>query len=141
MTRRFADFSRPAPAPWRWTDTVLVALGLAIAVGAFVALGLLFLMVHPAGARDLGQWDDKSAIAQWYKALKQPDNPVMSCCGKADAYWADKVETGPNGELIAVITDDRPDEPLGRRHVPVGYHACFPTPDVLKCFWAPPSGS
>tara|TARA_R110000868_G_scaffold409826_1_gene696161 strand:+ start:4020 stop:4469 length:450 start_codon:yes stop_codon:yes gene_type:complete len=115
MTRLFADFSRPAPAPWRWTDTVLVALG------------ILFLMVHPAGARDLGQWKDADQhIGQWYRSLMQPDNPNLSCCGKADAYWADKVETGPNGEMIAVITDDRPDEPLGRRHVPPGTRIVVP---------------
>jgi len=28
------------------------------------------------------------------------------------------------------------------RHSPDGrFHACFPTPEVLKCFWAPPPGS
>lgn len=49
MTRRFADFSRPAPQPWRWTDTVLVTIGSIIAVGAFAALGLIFLLVKPSG--------------------------------------------------------------------------------------------
>lgn len=90
------------------------------------AIALLIITAAPAAARDLGQWDDKSAISQWYKALRQPDNPAMSCCGESDAYWADKVETGPNGELIAVITDDRPDEPLGRRHVPPGTRIVVP---------------
>lgn len=140
MTRRFADFSRPAPAPWRWTDTILVALGSAIAVASFVALGLLFLLVHPAGARDLGQWEKENPyIGEWFRALKQPDNKFMSCCGEADAYWADQTETGPNGELIAVITDDRPDEPLGRRHVPVGTKFVIP-PHKIKFDQGNPTG-
>ncbi|MBI1202522.1 MAG: hypothetical protein GC182_08430 [Rhodopseudomonas sp.] len=80
-----------------------------------------------ARARDLGQWDDASAIAQWYRSLMQPDQPTISCCGEADAYWADKVETGPNGETLAIITDDRNDGPLGRHHVPAGTRIVVPS--------------
>lgn len=88
---------------------------------------LCIFILAPAAARDLGQWGDQDqAIAEWFATLKQPDNPVSSCCGEADAYWADKAETGPNGELIAVITDDRPDEPLRRPHVPIGTRIVVP---------------
>jgi hypothetical protein len=41
-------------------------------------------------ARDLGQWENGDpAIKQWYQALMQPDVPSASCCGEADAYWAE----------------------------------------------------
>ena len=49
----------------------------------------------------------------------QPDNPSMSCCGEADAYWADEVET-KGDKVIAIITDTRPDGPLGRRPIAPG---------------------
>ena len=70
-----------------------------------------------ANARDLGQWENADpAIRQWYQALMQPDNPYASCCGEADAYWADEIHVR-DGKTYARITDERPDEPLGRRHV------------------------
>ena len=41
-------------------------------------------------ARDLGQWDGVDPLhRQWFNGLKQPDNPTLSCCGEADAYWAE----------------------------------------------------
>lgn len=91
-------------------------------------LALAFVMLTSAAmARDLGQWGDQDAeIARWFRALRQPDNPHISCCGESDAYEADKVETGPNGETIAVITDVRDDEPLRRPHVPVGTRIVVP---------------
>lgn len=58
-------------------------------------------------------------ISSWFKSLMQPDHPNYSCCGEADAYWADGVEV-KDGQTITIITDTRPDEPLGRPHVPVG---------------------
>jgi hypothetical protein len=33
-----------------------------------------------------------------------------SCCGEADAYWADEIHVR-DGKTFATITDDRPDEP------------------------------
>lgn len=80
----------------------------------------------PAAARDLGQWEAQDPeIRQWYQALMQPDHPTVSCCGEADAYWCDEygaAATTVGGEVHAYceITDDRPDEPRGRPHVPVG---------------------
>ncbi len=43
-----------------------------------------------------------------------------SCCGEADAYWADAFEATSNGDYIAIITDPRDDEPLGRIHRDIG---------------------
>lgn len=74
----------------------------------------------PAQARDLGQWGEADAeIGAWYQSLRQPDNPHISCCGEADAYYADKIEV-VGDKVFAIITDDRPDEPSHRMHVPVG---------------------
>ena len=28
---------------------------------------------------------------EWYQSLMQPDVPTSSCCGEADAYWADEI--------------------------------------------------
>jgi hypothetical protein len=50
---------------------------------------------------------------------KLSDVPNASCCGEADAYWADGVHVG-DGKTYVTITDDRPDEPLGRPHLDVG---------------------
>jgi hypothetical protein len=86
---------------------------------------ILFLCVFGylhtgAVARDLGQWDaGDPEVRQWYQALMQPDVPTASCCGEADAYWADEIHVR-NGKTYAVITDDRPDEPRGRPHVEIG---------------------
>ena len=46
----------------------------------------------------------------------QPDAPHASRCGEADAYWADEIHVR-NGKTYVRVTDDRPDEPLGRAHI------------------------
>ena len=47
-------------------------------------------LMSVASARDFGQWEATDPqIREWYQALMQPDNPAVSCCGEADAYWAD----------------------------------------------------
>jgi hypothetical protein len=54
-------------------------------------LGIFGLLIAAVNARDLGQWDAVSPeIRKWYQALMQPDVPNASCCGEADAYWAEK---------------------------------------------------
>jgi hypothetical protein len=64
-------------------------------------------------ARDLGQWDDVDPLVRkWFRELKQPDNPSLSCCGETDAYWADDYEV--NGDqYVAIITDTRDDKKWG----------------------------
>ena len=85
-----------------------------------IVLGLAFgCMFGVANARDLGQWDaGDPAIREWYQALMQPDNPAVSCCGEADAYWADEIHV-KDGKTYATITDDRPDAPRRRPHVDI----------------------
>ena len=57
-------------------------------------LGAAFgCLMSVANARDLGQWQSVNPeVREWYQALKQPDHPAISCCGEADAYWADSFE-------------------------------------------------
>lgn len=89
--------------------------------------------------RDDGQWDDTDLnVKKWFQGLMQPDNPAISCCGEADAYYADEVITR-NGKNYAVITDTRPDEPLKRPHVPVGTEILIPN-NKYKWDWGNPTG-
>lgn len=88
-----------------------------------VAVALVFwigLNCGAAFARDVGQWEKSDpVIREWYKTLMQPDAPTVSCCGEADAYWADEIHVR-NGKTFATITDDRDDAKLGRPHIPNG---------------------
>lgn len=60
-----------------------------------------------ATARDFGQWDNQPIhIRQWFKALMQPDNPFVSCCGEADAFEADSFEV-EGDHYVAVITNGK----------------------------------
>jgi hypothetical protein len=91
MTRRWPDISKPRGNTS--TSTAIGAgLGMLAGVIVLVIVGLMLAIVfsvQPVHARDLGQWKESDAyIGQWFRALKQPDNKFMSCCGEADAYWA-----------------------------------------------------
>lgn len=88
-------------------------------------------------ARDDGYWVEGVGpqIAEWMGSLMQPDTVTngggFSCCGEADAYWADDVHvaTGHNGEkfIIARISDTRDDARLaGRQHEEVGTEYVIP---------------
>jgi hypothetical protein len=95
-------------------------LGLAQEVaGEATMLGIIvvfMLVASPAAARDLGQWENQAPeVRKWFQRLMQPDAPFMSCCGEADAYWADSFEVDED-RYVAIITDERPDGPLGRPH-------------------------
>ncbi len=99
--------------------------------GALICAMAMVFMLLPAIARDNGQWENSDPmISEWFRSLKQPDRPTVSCCGEADAYWADGLEV-KDGQVIAIITDTRPDEPLGRPHVPVGTRVVVP-PHKMK---------
>jgi hypothetical protein len=72
---------------------------------------LIFAMAMlclPASARENDAWEATAPeVRQWYRSLMQPDNPMISCCGEADAYWADSFEASADGEYIAIVTDTR----------------------------------
>jgi hypothetical protein len=64
------------------------------------------------------------------------ERPRYSCCGEADAYWADDVHvaTGHNGEkfILARITDTRDDASLaGRQHEEVGTEYVIPPNKIV----------
>jgi hypothetical protein len=78
------------------------------------ALGLLglVLIAAPIGAHD----HDHPELNEWYAGLIQPDNPTVSCCGEADAYWCD--DYARDSKAYCEITDSRV---VARRpSVPVG---------------------
>jgi hypothetical protein len=86
----------------------------------------LALLSSAATARDLGQWETRSTnVRQWFQTLMQPDDPHLSCCGEADAYWADAFEAS-DGKYVAIITDDRADGPLRRPHREIGEKILVP---------------
>jgi len=89
--------------------------------------------------RDLGQWDAVNPeVREWYQALMQPDVPNASCCGEADAYWADEIHV-KDGKTYVTITDDRPDEPRSRPHIEIGTEIEIPT-NKLKWDKSNPTG-
>jgi hypothetical protein len=97
------------------------------------------LLMSVASARDFGQWEATDPlIRQWYQALMQPDNPAVSCCGEADAYWADSFEVDGD-KYVAIITDSRPDEPLRRKHIDIGTRIVVPN-HKLKYDQSNPTG-
>ena len=103
-----------------------------------IAIGMI-VTSWQASARDLGQWESQdSKIRQWYQQLMQPDVPTASCCGEADAYWADDFHV-KNGKTYVTITDDRDDASRGRPHIPVGTEIEVPQ-NKLKWDSANPTG-
>jgi len=104
-----------------------------------IFLSILGCLATGAEARDLGQWEAVDPeIREWYQALMQPDVPNASCCGEADAYWADEVHVR-DGKTYAIITDDRPDEPRGRPHIDFGTEIEIPN-NKLKWDKSNPTG-
>jgi hypothetical protein len=105
-----------------------------------LVLGAAFgFLISAADARDVGQWEStNSEIREWYQALMQPDNPAVSCCGEADAYWADSFEVDGD-KYVAIITDSRADAPLRRRHFDVGTKIVVPN-HKLKYDQSNPTG-
>jgi hypothetical protein len=84
-------------------------------------------------AFDAGQWDSNDPVVKWYKSLMQPDVPGASCCGEADAYWADETHVR-DGKVYAVITDPRDLTALGRPQLSIGTE--FEVPQS-KVKWGP----
>jgi len=86
----------------------------------------LLLLASSGYAKDFGQWEDGDPIVrEWFRTLMRPDNPMVSCCGEADAYWCDDVSVR-NGRTYCRITDDREDGPLQRPHIDVGTEFYIP---------------
>ncbi len=59
---------------------------------SWLAALLSMALISAALAHDKGQWGNTDPIIRdWHQSLMQPDNPNASCCGEADAYWADEI--------------------------------------------------
>jgi hypothetical protein len=123
-----------------------------VAAGSFF-IAFLWPMVF-ANARDLGQWGYQDpATRKWFNSLMLPGDHATSCCGKSDAYWADNFDS-KDGQYVAIITDPRPDGPLGRAHIeqgtririiwgkgknPTGHGWVFILDNIVFCY-LPPEG-
>ena len=100
---------------------------------------MLCVLATQAQARDSGQWGgEDETVRHWYGTLMRPDHPGNSCCGEADAYWADSFEV-QGDHYVAIITDERSDEPLKRPHIAAGTRIEVPN-DKLKFDQGNPSG-
>jgi hypothetical protein len=87
---------------------------------------LILCLSGAAAARDLGEWTDGTdGVRAWFGRQMQPDYPAQSCCGEADAYWADAFEIS-DGRFFAIVTDERDDAPLQRPHLPPGTRVEIP---------------
>jgi hypothetical protein len=87
---------------------------------------VLILLTTAAIARESDTWEaNPPEVRKWFQGLMQPDNPSISCCGEADAYWADNFEV-QGDQYIAIITDTREDAPLGRPHIAPGTRVAVP---------------
>jgi hypothetical protein len=65
--------------------------------------------------------------------------PIECCSGHdCDEIASDRVKAVASGYLVdgkhLIQHADVKQSPDG------AFHACFPTPDILRCFWAPPRG-
>lgn len=75
----------------------------AVLAASLIAVALP-LAAHEAGT----PW------AEWFMSLHQPDNPLASCCGPADQFYADRYDVDPATGGFTVKIDGF-DEPV---HVP-----------------------
>lgn len=118
-----------------------------ISVRQVVALFVFSLLVtFSAYARENDEWEKNTPeIIEWYRTLMQPDNRSVSCCGEADAYWADSFESAcwidPTDRqqacgYVAIITDDR--DIIGRPPIVNGTRIAVPN-QKLKFDGVPPN--
>ncbi len=99
--------------PTKFAREAWVALLILILTAVAVATGIV-----AASARDDGQWENvPENVRQWFRSLKQPDHPRLSCCGEADAFEADNFEA-EGDHYVAIITNGKGVIPSGTR-IPV----------------------
>jgi hypothetical protein len=124
-----------------WCAAVNVALdNVNEGMGWLVDKAIAWVM-PAAGAAERAPFASPSE-GEFYAKLMQPDNVKTSCCGAADAYYADITEPCEKGDrpdcwLRAVITDTRPDsfevmdekgqtKTINRAHLDVGTRIVVP---------------
>jgi len=97
---------------WIKTFQIVVVSAIVYLFGVMM-FGIGFALAH----------DNEPSHDEWYMSLKQPDNPTMSCCGVADAYWCDDISV-KDGKTFCAITDDR--SIAGRPPLPMGLKVEIP---------------
>lgn len=71
-------------------------------------------------------WNDQPPnVSAWFRSLKRPDSPYVSCCGESDAYEADSFEI-EGDHYVAIITNGAGDEKHGRPPIPNGTRIAVP---------------
>ncbi len=122
MSRRFCGMRRAREGS---TAGEYIGVSIATFVGVIMLAIALFGLSTYAHAHDTG------------KGWSYP----WECCADHDCteISADRVKPTPGGYIVdgkfTVAQKDVRDSPDGR------YHACFPKPDFMRCFFAPPNGS
>jgi hypothetical protein len=107
-----------------------------IVVGGII---IILLAVTLASAKTTGERFLGPDESEYFATLKMPDVANVSCCGEADVYWADGMEVGPDGQIIAIITDPRPNDrtlpdgrEIHRQPIPVGTKISVPASKIRK---------
>ena len=107
-------------------------LGVVTALLSCAPFGIAF-------GRDLGQWGNTDPdVKAWFRSLKMPDDPLVSCCGEADGYYCDDLHVRAD-QAYCTVSDDRDDKKLKRAHVPIGAQIPIP-PNKLGNYPGNPTG-
>lgn len=124
MSRRFRDPSYTAPEPLTFRDWFLISTASGVVVGALAFIVIVALMIKPSWGHE--------AMSGWQYPWE--------CCAGHDCAEISSSRVKPEGG--GYVVDGRFHVTHTEvKHSPDGhYHACFPTPDMLRCFFAPPMG-
>jgi hypothetical protein len=115
-------------------------------VRIFVVVAVLALLLSPAAAEQHHPPQDADLHEKFYSTWYMPDNPIRSCCNKADCYpteikvigssiYARRREDGKYILVPAHKVEQNRDNPDGRNHIcapppsAIGY-----PPDTVFCF-------
>lgn len=116
-------------------------------VVATILASLLFITAALSATRPIFE-DTPSGINKYMQppllANGTPPQHSISCCGKADAYWADDFEVDGD-QYVAIITDTRDDNLLvdesgnKRIHLAPGTHIVIPNERIITFPPQPPN--
>jgi hypothetical protein len=107
---------------------VVVYLAGIILCVIMVAMMFTVAVTVRAQATDNGWEDTSPQVRRWFQSLMQPDAPMVSCCGEADAYESDEFEIDGD-HYVAIITDTRGDtfkNGMTRPHIEPGTRISIP---------------
>jgi hypothetical protein len=117
-------------------------------LAAAAAIAMLLALGHgPARSAEYENVEPTPPLIEQYRQpnLRDKGGRLLeasrsnSCCGRADAYWADEFERDEKGHLVAIITDPRDDdlfrgeakEGESRVHLPIGTRIPIPDEKVI----------